>query len=96
MIKVTNDLSQDFLSNSLVTRKGEQESDSADAEEGRMPTGDTDDSSGALLENAKEVVVGGPPPPTEGPSAQNAVESNPPGPLGLVLGNESLVADDLQ
>ena len=74
----------------------EQESDSSDAAEGNKPTGDTDDSPSALLRDAGEVVEEGPPPPHEGHCIQNAEEANPPGPSGLVLENESLVADDFQ
>ena len=49
----------------------------------------------ALLRNAEEVVEEGPP-HLEGQHVQNSVEANPPGPLGLVLENESLVATELQ
>ena len=42
------------------TWTGEQEHDSSKAEEGSMPTGDTDDSSSARLENEKEDVEEGP------------------------------------
>ena len=66
----------------------------AEAEEGNKLTGDTDDSSGALLGNAEEVVEEGPPPPPEGHCIQNAEMANLPGPPGRVLEKESSVAND--
>ena len=96
-MSIMNDLSHGIFTNSLGAWKGEQETDSSEAVEGSEPSGHTDDSSSALLVNAQEVV--GPPPPPEGQRFQNAAEANPagpPGPPGLVLENESLVANDFR
>ena len=63
--------------------------------EGGQPTGDTDDSSSAVLGNAKVVEEGSPSPP-EGQCTLNAVDAFPPGPPGLVLKDEGVEVKDYQ
>ena len=85
-------LSQSTSDNSLSTRKGKQESDNSEAEEGSEPAEDTDDSLSARLENEKEEVEDGLPPPPEGQGRQNAANAIPPGPPALVRENEGVEA----
>ena len=71
-------------------RSVKDEWNSSSAEEGSMPTGDTDDSSGTGLDNEKKEVEEGPPPPPEGTCVQIAVDATPPGPPGRVSESEGL------
>ena len=68
---------QSILTNSLGAWKGEQDTDSSEAEEGSKKTGTRTTRSSALLGNSEEVVEEGPPPPPEGQCVQNAVEASP-------------------
>ena len=76
-----------FSTTVLSMWKGDQESDSSEAEEGSILTGDTDDSTSVWLEQEKEKVEEGPPPQSEGYHVQNVAEPNPPRLSGLVLEN---------
>ena len=72
----------------------------------KIRAGDTNDSSGELVRSAGAVVEGGPPPSPEGQCVEDALESNPLGPLGFVPGtgeqkddlleNDSVAASDFR